>query len=52
MRFGVVRHAPQAVSLDKQWTRGVPDRWPAVGDFLKLDNWLLIEGFPIPGRLT
>ena len=34
-RFGLIRYAPNAVALDKQWTRGVPDRWPAVGEHLR-----------------
>ncbi len=33
-RLSVVRQAPAAIKLDKQWTKGVPDRWPAVGQFL------------------
>jgi hypothetical protein len=34
-RLNFVRYAPQALSLDLRWTYGVPDRWPAVGDFLR-----------------
>jgi alkylhydroperoxidase family enzyme len=34
-RLSVVRYAPQAIKLDKAWTQGVPDRWPAVGEFLR-----------------
>jgi alkylhydroperoxidase family enzyme len=34
-RVSIVRHAPKAIGLDKQWTKGVPDRWPAVGTFLR-----------------
>jgi hypothetical protein len=34
-RLGLVRYAPQAIKLDKAWTRGVPDRWPAVGEYLR-----------------
>ena len=34
-RLSVVRYAPQAVKLDKMWTKGVPDHWPEVGHFLK-----------------
>jgi alkylhydroperoxidase family enzyme len=47
-RVGVIRHAPKAVSLDKQWTRGVPDRWPAVGKFLRESTG---HDFPVLGRL-
>lgn len=33
-KLSVIRHAPQALKLDKQWQQGVPDRWPEAGDFL------------------
>jgi alkylhydroperoxidase family enzyme len=47
-RIGVIRHAPAAVSLDRRWTRGVPDRWPAVGAFLREAAGC---DFPVLGRL-
>lgn len=47
-RLGVIRHAPKAVGFDKEWTRGVPDRWPAVGTFLKEKTG---HDFPVLGRL-
>jgi len=47
-RLGVIRHAPQAVRFDKQWTRDVPDRWPAVGKFLREQTG---HDFPVLGRL-
>ena len=47
-RLGVIRHAPQAVGFDKQWTRDVPDRWPAVGKFLREKTG---HDFPVLGRL-
>ena len=34
-RLGLIRYAPQALKLDKVWTDGVPDRWPAVGGLSK-----------------
>jgi alkylhydroperoxidase family enzyme len=34
-KLGVVRMAPGALALDKKWTAGVPDRWPAVGEYLR-----------------
>jgi alkylhydroperoxidase family enzyme len=34
-RMSLVRHAPQALKLDKAWTKGVPDRWPDVGEHLR-----------------
>jgi hypothetical protein len=48
-KVGVVRHAPSALSLDKKWTAGVPDRWPAVGDYLRTHAG---HDFPILSRLT
>jgi alkylhydroperoxidase family enzyme len=47
-RLGVIRHAPKAVSLDKQWTKGVPDKWPAAGAFLRQATG---HDFPVLGRL-
>jgi hypothetical protein len=34
-RLSLLRHAPKAIQLDKAWTEGVPDRWPAAGDYLQ-----------------
>jgi alkylhydroperoxidase family enzyme len=34
-KLGIIRHAPAALSLDKRWTAGVPDTWPAVGHYLR-----------------
>jgi alkylhydroperoxidase family enzyme len=45
----VVRYAPGALSLDKKWTRGVPDRWPQVGAYLKERTG---HDFPVLSRLT
>jgi hypothetical protein len=47
-RLGVIRHAPKAVGFDKAWTQGVPDRWPAVGAFLRENTG---HDFPVLGRL-
>ena len=47
-RLGVIRHAPNAISLDKQWTRGVPDRGAAVAEFLRAATG---HDFPVLGRL-
>lgn len=33
-RLSVVKHAPAALKLDKQWQQGVPDQWPQVGEYL------------------
>jgi hypothetical protein len=34
-RASVVRYAPAAIRLDRAWTAGVPDRAPAVDEFLR-----------------
>jgi alkylhydroperoxidase family enzyme len=34
-RVSVIRYAPRAIKLDRAWTAGVPDRWPAVGHYLQ-----------------
>jgi alkylhydroperoxidase family enzyme len=47
-RLSIVRYAPSALSLDRQWTAGVPDAWPAVGNFL-LDQ--TGHSFPLLSRL-
>lgn len=47
-RISVIRHAPQALKLDKQWTAGVPDRWPAVGEYLRQQTG---HSFPVLSRL-
>lgn len=47
-RLSVIRHAPSAIKLDKTWTRGVPDRWPEVGEYLKQRT---AHRFPILSRL-
>lgn len=47
-RFGMIRHAPNAISLDKQWTKGVPNRWPTAGEFLRKTTG---HDFPVLGRL-
>ena len=47
-KLGVVRHAPNAIALDKKWTRGVPDRWPMVGDFLRERTG---HDFPVVSRM-
>jgi alkylhydroperoxidase family enzyme len=47
-RLSLVRYAPLALKLDKQWTAGVPDRWPAVGEFLKQRTG---HSFPVLSRL-
>jgi hypothetical protein len=47
-RFGLIRYAPRAIRLDKAWTKGVPDRWPAVGEYLRRRTG---HSFPVLSRL-
>ena len=47
-RFGLIRYAPQAIKLDKAWTEGVPNRWPAVGEYLRRRTG---HSFPVLSRL-
>ena len=47
-RLSLIRHAPSAVALDNRWTKGVPDRWPAVGEYLQRETGY---SFPILSRL-
>jgi hypothetical protein len=48
-KLGIVRYAPGAVALDAKWTAGVPNRWPAVGDFLRERTG---HAFPVLSRMT
>lgn len=47
-RLGVIRHLPGAVRLDRQWIAGVPDAWPAIGEYLKQRTG---HDFPVLSRL-
>ena len=47
-RLSLIRYAPRAIALDKQWTKGVPDRWPDVGAFLRDQTG---HDFPVLSRL-
>lgn len=47
-KLSVLRYAPTALRLDKQWQQGVPDSWPAVGTFLKD---LTGHDFPVLSRM-
>jgi alkylhydroperoxidase family enzyme len=47
-RFGVIRFAPKAVALDKQWTSGIPKRWPAIEQVLREETG---HTWPVLGRL-
>jgi len=48
-RLSVLRQAPSAISLDRRWTAGVPDRWPEVGHYLESRTG---HGFPVLSRLS
>jgi alkylhydroperoxidase family enzyme len=34
-KLALLRHVPAALRLERSWTRGVPSRWPAVGNYLR-----------------
>ncbi len=47
-KLSVIRYAPTALRLDKQWQQGVPDTWPAVGEFLQQTTG---HNFPVLARM-
>jgi AhpD family alkylhydroperoxidase len=47
-KLGLLRYAPKALGLVRKWTRGVPDRSPAVGTFLREQTG---HDFPVLRRL-
>lgn len=47
-RLGLIRYAPRAISLDRAWTSGVFDRWPAVGTYLRTHTG---HDFPVLSHL-
>lgn len=47
-KLSVLRFAPAALRLDKQWQQGVPDTWPAVGEFLRQQTGY---DFPVLSRM-
>lgn len=47
-RLAVLRFAPKAIALDRQWQRGVPHAWPAIGAFLRD---LTGHDFPVLSRM-
>lgn len=47
-KLSVIRYAPTALRLDKQWQHGVPDTWPAVGEFLQQT---IGHNFPVLARM-
>lgn len=34
-KVSVIKHAPTASKLDKEWQQSVPKRWPEVGEYLQ-----------------
>ncbi len=48
-KLGIIRFAPSAMSLDRRWTHGVPDRWLAAGAYLREHTG---HDFPVLSRLT
>lgn len=49
LKVGIVRLLPSALALDRSWTKGVPSRWPAVGEFLRAHTG---NDFPVLRHLT
>lgn len=47
-KLSVIRYAPAALRLDTQWQSGVPDSWPAVGEFLRKQTG---HDFPVLSRM-
>ncbi len=47
-KLSVIRYAPTALRLDGQWQKGVPDSWPAVGEFM---TTLCGHDFPVLSRM-
>lgn len=45
----VFRHAPAAIRLEGSWTKGVPNQWPQVGEFL---TERVGHAYPILSKLT
>jgi hypothetical protein len=47
-KLGVIRHAPSAISLDKAWTAGVPNKPEAIARYLREQTG---HDFPILSRI-
>lgn len=47
-KLSVLRFAPTALRLDRQWQQGVPDAWPTVGEFLRQN---IGHDFPVLSRM-
>jgi alkylhydroperoxidase family enzyme len=47
-KLSIVPQIPAALALDRRWTTGVPDRWPAAGDLLREHTG---HDFPVLGHL-
>lgn len=47
-RLSLIRYAPRAVAYDRQWTEGVPDRWPLAGAYLQKETG---HRFPVLSRI-
>ena len=47
-KVSVLRFAPTALRLDSQWQHGVPNSWPAVGEFLREKTG---HEFPVLSRM-
>ncbi len=49
LKVGLLRHLPAALAFDRRWTRGVPGREPAVGEYLRAHTG---HDFPVLRHLT
>jgi alkylhydroperoxidase family enzyme len=47
-KLSVLRYAPKAIALDRQWQHGVPHAWPAIGEFLREGTG---HEFPVLSRM-
>lgn len=48
-KLSVIKYAPTALKLDKEWQKHVPDQWPAVGEFLQQHTGY---NFPVLSQLN
>jgi alkylhydroperoxidase family enzyme len=47
-KLSIVPSLPAAIRLDRRWQRGVPNSWPAVGEFLRAKTG---HDFPVLSRM-
>jgi alkylhydroperoxidase family enzyme len=47
-RFSLIRYAPRAAAYDRKLTKGIPDKWPIVGEYLQQETG---HTFPVLSRI-